>query len=525
MEDAPPHKRQRREDIPCFYYHLLGIVLPLFCIEPGRDLEVFQDAFVPDHADPDTIGQTEENPYHIPASIAKLLLAAANPVMKIAEIAAALKTVTNACRDPELLAILYDLGASMNSKAAVSWTARYNATVDSMCTDSEPPTNILPVPEIIVEIAKLIHEGAKTLAPYFPETYKAHPKTHDYCALDIMTEAYSATGARRHFLNRVLGLKGLGEIPSTILCICTSPKSTKYLKVYWQWRSSVVREENRFETQSITDTVAYRYAVRYETTRKLFLPITYNKSSKYIFAGDYPEELQRWTYKMVDPKTGEFVDLATTPEVWTPELVKCIVTCGSRSIPTPIIQLALRTLESASVATFTGHPFKQHSLCIHLLNRNPSGADADTTTMKFDIFKGLTSKDLHWANLDKLAPRIYSSDYLSLTVSRQVIPSALRDRTRKEICFHPKIRRLFNHNMYNSNYDYEVRIVLCQYGDDAMPLGSLFNRSIRTHNGTGKYTVNQGNMNQWKILEKYRCAHLFGKEAEKMLVKYTKMQR
>ena len=518
--DEPPPKRQRREDIPCFYYHLLGTVLPLFGIEPARDLKMFQDAFVPDHADPDTIGQTEDNPYHIPPSLAKLLLAAANPAMKLAAVADRLVSVTNACRDPELIRVLYDLGASTNTKAAVSWTVRYDAIVDSICRDDKPLPALLPVREPIVEIAILVQQGAVDLAPYFPGTWRVHctrKPEYEYAADEIMKEATTTTrSARKQFLNRVLTLGRLAYIPSLFRALRTQA-CTKYLKTYWAWRNSVVLARNEYEDVCITSHVAFRYAMIYERTRALFSPVLYNKSSAYIFAHNYNYEtnkrLYQWHNEVVDPVTGDFIDLATDKEIWTPELTEFLAAHSCTTIPNSICQFALRNLPTARTSIFSAEVFMVHPIAVNLLNRAPQNDSATACWLYQSMFTGLRSTDLYWDNLDALPQHSYSTNNLYSEISLPTFRTGiLQDPEKNTMCFHPKIRQLFT--LAPQERHYEARLALCIFDPAPFPLGERFDDSLKSGK---RYAKLSRNRDVWRMLNHFRCGSLFNKKIQRIM--------
>lgn len=508
MEEPPQKRLTCRDDVPFSYYHLHGTVIPIFGIYHKSDLETFKGAFIPEDTDAEIVGTTEETPLWITPYLSTLLLAAPNPVCKLSAIADSIGKLTNECRDPEILAVVCDLCSSVNKGASEYWLRRYESIVDSICRDEHPTNDILLEPEKIVEIAKLIKEGEETLEPYFPETRNINFRTNPvYVAMDIMKEAAVATGGNRRFLNRIMALGNLGKIPNYYVY---RKFEDEYYEVYWKWRSTVELPENEFEDTCITEAIAYRHAILYENTRKLFKSV-YSNSSKYVFIGDYSWEegcLSNWKYRMVDPKTGNFVKL--TEWDWSLDLVHFINRVGYHMVPLEMSTRALQTLPSVSIAMFTTNLFRINALSILLLNKDPSGFLDFKYKFAYKSFYDLKESDLYWENLERV-PK--GSLPITKFPSGDAIPVAIRDPTAKNICLHPKLRPLFTCDPLN----YEGRMMLNQFDDGEFPLGKVFDLIIRSTTVTKCYSINQQTRDIWKLLSRYQCGHYFNGAIQRKL--------
>ena len=522
---SPPLKRRRTSTHRKVYYYLSETeTIAIYGIDARHDLTMLHDAFVSDHADAELVGQSEDNPYFVTPYIAHFLSVADNPVIELVQIHDALGKATKRCRDPHLIKIIFELGASVNAKAAGYWTGRYDAIVDSICRTSRPFTNPLPQPETMIDIINLIKNCAPTLDPYFPETFRhMTPRGPRYCATDIFREIMTATGGRRRFLERLLVNGQMKRFPSSSLP-AFSPQVAAYLKNYWLWKSSVlgtaydIIEEEWDPDRAITDQLEFRYAYLYENTRNLFKPIDYTTAS-YIFHGDFDSVVDGWQGVVADPITGDLFDPRTSEGLWTPEYIKFVIRTAEPPLEETAVQFALRTIPSASMHDFTSPVFRVHPLVIRLLAKHVHDVPQEEYSVAFKLFQNLSRDDIQWANIEKLDPEIWDDKYLEGALSLQPVPEILRDPNRTEYCFDPRIRRLFKWSQVN----YAVQISLCHVFD-GLPLGRMFDRSLQSITD-GKYRIYKANESKWEMLLEFRCGYLFNDKIQTILERLRKRKK
>lgn len=517
--EEPSHKRQRVDPeknlrVPYFYYDLMDTVIPIFGVDPERDLHMFKDAFVCDLADPETVGMTEENPFHVTPSIARIMLGSPNPMMALSVVARSLEKVTVECRDPEMLEIIYDFAASKNLKASIYWRNYYDAIVDSICRDESPDPTILPVPETIVDIAILIGRETNNSLDVMDPDNKYDTGTYQLCVRDLMEEAITATGSNLKWINRVLSLNNLIAFDGNQHYY----ESERFLKVYWKWKSvTTMPSQDSFLLFSLTDNTSFRYALLYEKTRNMFSSL-YSSESQYVIMGNYSPDIHQRPYRMIEPMTGDFVDISKCKEVWTPEYIQFLKKVAKyKKCPSAANSFVLRMLPSARTSEFTSMPFNIHPFIIHLLNRNPIDDGGEIHDLSFHAIESVPRDELHWENLDGLHGEIYEPCHLHHVVwAEQSIPLNLRDPTRNEICFDPRIRRLFKTTTSSRPVTASMHITLCFPGNP-YPAGKNFDAGLRTKTASHRYTVNRYNRHLWKLLQNFHCEHLCNRKIQRVL--------
>ena len=279
-----------------------------------------------------------------------------------------------------------------------------------------------------------------------------------------------------------------------------------WLAVYWRWRNHIYTPEVDGMYFCLTSNLSYRHAVLYENTRKLFKH-QYGYNDVYFFQHEY--NLDRnfiCDPAMVDPTTGDIVDLATSKDAWTPELVQFYRDKISINIlPAEVTQNALRTLPSVVVSVFTRYPFRVHPVLVCLLNAHPLMGGVHQDSIDYAHITGVPRTELHWENLDAIAPetlRVVFEKY-------QFVPKNICDPTRDYMCLDPRIRRVLKPA---TKTDFMTILLMDrpQLGD--MPFGKWVDRALQRHLTSGSiYTIHENNAKTWRALVSTRALTLFPK--------------
>ena len=517
--EEPPCKRPHYENFIIYYYELGTAIIPIMNLDPERDLPGFNGSLVPDYLEDIDPGATEDFPLWVPPCLWNSLMASPNPIMEMAEANMLLKNVAVKCRDKHTLNLIHDLRESANLKASEYWTDFYDQIVDSICQDGVPWNPYLPTPENIIFIARWVkniagNEEMATTRKLYPELFiNSYGESFP---LWVLREIVTATGKHKKFLKRVMRLfPNLKNGP---------PETRKWrrlkdgmfeecLRVYWRWRNYEYSPSEDGMYDCITENVDFRHAILYENTGKMFKRY-YSDKAKYFFKGEYRFRISVYNTTMVDPITGDIVDLATCKDVWTPELVEYVSNRdNTHSIQPPVTQHALRELSSASITVFSQPPFNVHPLLTCLLNKKPTRMSYyNSPAINFRHIQGVPRKNLYWDNIENI-PGDSIHTIINISTSLPVtLPTNIRDLESRHTCFDPRIRRV----LMIPYATFITRLFMNIIQQDEVPLGNDLDKLLRANKGKGRYSINKHNSVHWRFLELSNALYLFPETVQKV---------
>ena len=523
MAEPPPAKRPRLVVTASDrYYYSVGInVIAIHGLIPDRDLTAFRGALVPDLCEDKTrCGLTEEDPLWVPPQLWAILLSAPNPITVMVEANLFLLLISVKCRSPTVLALVYDLRASLNQEAGDYWTQFYDKVVDSICEDTAPSNNCLPYPEPLVSIARYVkklgdaEERYRTQCQY-PELFTHSPNLA--FPLWAVREIVTATGSRRLYLMRILRLfPKLHAAPPKQHDWSKMPADLfeKCLSAYWAYRNHMFKDTEAKMYCCLTADINNRHAILYKNTRVMFKR-RYSRQSVFFFKGRYNyQPVNSMDTIMVDRATGKIVDLATAENVWTPELVTFLAGRGhDHYLPAEVVRHALRQLPTASIPVFAKPPFLINPAFVHLLNAKPTGETNEVVTTDFMCIKDVSRSELHWDNLALLAANSIGIDFSY----NSIMPDALRDPDIIYTCFTPALRRVL---YARDTYIQRLYFNIIEPGD--APLGAWLNTLLQSNTGSGRYYINKKNKGHWQFLSRANALHLFPPEIIKTSKRLSK---